>query len=161
MRKITAIGGLMLLLCVLGVQADTPGAREISATVLVIEGEVTAVYERPAEGGLDVIGASVACGDGTHEILLAPRAALEEIGFGIEPGDRVRARLFSSEDDGSSRVQKILNRTRGEMVRLRTLRRDPLWDGTGHWHGSAPGDGQSVGTTPDRPGAGARTRGAR
>jgi len=161
MRKIAAIGGLMFLLGSLGVQAGTSRAGEISSTVLVIEGQVTAVYEHPAEGGLAVIGASVLCGDATHEILLAPRTALEEIGFGIEPGDEVRARLFSSEDDGSSRVQKILNRTRGEMVRLRTLRRDPLWDGTGHWHGSEPGAGATAGGTQDRAGSGGRVRGGR
>jgi len=160
MKKIGAIGCLLFLLGALGAHADAAHRGDISSAVRVIDGEVTAVYEHPAEGGLAVIGASVLCGDETHQILLAPRTALDEIGFGIQPGDRIRARLFSSEDDGSSRVQKILNRTRGEMVRLRTLRRDPLWDGAGHWHGSEPGSGQ-VTATPDRPGSGGRVRGGR
>jgi len=153
MSKIGAIGGLLLLLGALGAHAD-----EISLTVRVIDGEVTTVYERPAEGGLAVIGASILCGDETREILLAPPAALDAIGFGIEPGDRIRARLFPEEEGGASRVQKILNRTRGEMVRLRTLRRDPLWDGAGHWHGSEPGEGQPAAGAHDRPGPGARDR---
>jgi len=161
MKNLVAIACSILLLGAVGAQAATQDARAISAAVLVVEGKVTAVYEKPAEGGLEVVGASLLCGDKTHEILLAPRTALRAVGFHIEPGDSVRARLFASEDGDSLRVQKILNRTRGDMVRLRTLRRDPLWDGTGRWNGSEPGAGQHVGGTQDRGAAGAGQRGGR
>jgi hypothetical protein len=161
MKNLVAIACSILLLGAVGAQAATQHAREISATVLVLEGEVTAIYERPAEGGLEVIGASLLCGDETHEILLAPQTALQEVGFRIEIGDTVRVRLFASEDDDSLRVQKILNRTRGDMVRLRTLRMDPLWDGTGNWNGSHSVAGEHIGGTQDRGASGAGPRGGR
>jgi hypothetical protein len=161
MKNLAGIFCISLLLGAPGAFASAGDARTISSSVLVVEGEVLAIYEQPAEGGLQVIGASVRCGDETREILLAPRAALEEIGFRIEPGDSVRVRLFSAEEDGSSRVQKILNRTRGDMVRLRTLRRDPLWDGTGHWNGSQSGAARHAAGAQDRAGSGARGRGGR
>ena len=162
MKNLVAVACSILLLGTVGAQAADRDAGQLSAAVLVVEGQVTAVYEQPAEGGLVVIGASLLCGDKTHEILLAPREALHEIGFRIEPGDTIRARLFATGEDESLRVQKILNRTRGDMVRLRTLRMDPLWDGTGDWNGSESIAREQMTGTQDRTGAaGARPRGGR
>lgn len=162
MKNLVAITCAILLLGALGAQAAGHDGRPISAAVLVVDGQVTEVYERPAEGGLVVLGASLLCGDETREILLAPRGALLASGFRIEPGDQVRVRLFASEEDDSLRVQKILNRTRGDMVRLRTLRMDPLWDATGDWNGSDSVAREHMGATQDRTGAGgARPRGGR
>lgn len=118
---------------------DSEGRNGRGAALRVIEGRVTRVGESVAEGGLTVVLVTVGTERETHQLLLAPRTALDEIGLSIEVGDSVRARSFEPDARGYAPVQKILNVSRGEMARLRTMRLDPLWDGAGHWYGADAG----------------------
>ena len=130
---------ILALSCVALAAAPGPLAADDAGgatAVLVVEGRVTSLGETAGEGGLSVVVVTVREGDRDHAAMLAPGNVLREIGFEIEPGDAVRARLLVPEDGSMPRVQKILNRTRGAMARLRTLRQLPLWDGEGRWQGS-------------------------
>jgi hypothetical protein len=127
------------------------------ASLYLIEGEVTAIGTRIAEGDLPVLSIEVSKEGKPLHLLLAPGDVLEQIGFEIEVGDIVRARSFEPDSDAVAYVQKIMNVTRGEMVRLRTLRADPLWDSAGRWQGS--GGGRHRGG--ERAGTGRRHRGGR
>ena len=112
------------------------GARD-SVPMRTIEGRVLAVARHQGEGGVEVLMAKLAVPGGPEsgtQILLAPESVCEQIGFQIEEGDRLRARIFVSAD-GPSRVQKVQNFTQGTMVRMRTLHTTPLWSATGAWQG--------------------------
>jgi len=131
-------------------QDGDDGGRSALRTV---EGVVTALAERPGESDLPVVLAELEIGEGERvSTLLAPRGVLEEIGFEVEVGDRLRVRIFA-DDEPPARAQKILNSTRGSMIRLRTLRHDPLWNASGRWQGGAPHGG------PHGPGGGQRREG--
>ena len=93
--------------------------------------------EKPGEGELAIVTVrlSAAAEDSRGwELLLAPRAALAEIGFEVEVGDQLKARIFPTAE-GPAKVHKVLNLTRRRMVRMRTLSGIPLWDGKGVWQG--------------------------
>jgi len=108
-----------------------------SVSMKTIEGRVVAVERYEAEGGVEVLMARIDTGEGAEsgtQILLAPKAVCQDIGFEIEEGDRLRARVFIA-TEGPSRVQKVQNFTRGTMVRLRTLHSTPLWSAAGTWQG--------------------------
>lgn len=103
----------------------------------MVEGLVTSVAERPGEGALAIVTVRLAApADGSRrwELLLAPRTALAEIGFEVEVGDHLKARIFPTAE-GPAKVHKVLNLTRRTMVRIRTLSQIPLWDGSGAWQG--------------------------
>jgi len=149
MRPVLAAIGAGLL--VIGGWVVPANAAEISSSRMV-QGTVIAVGLQPGEGALELVTARLAIdgGDGQElELLLAPKAVLDEIGFVVETGDRMKARVFVSES-GASKVHKARNLSRRSMVRLRTLREIPLWDGAGSWMG-APGMG---GGEHGRPGMG-------
>jgi len=112
------------------------GARD-SVPMRTIEGRVLAIDHHQGEGGVEVILAKLDVPGGPEngtQILLAPESVCDQIGFQIEKGDRLRARIFVS-PEGPSRVQKVQNFTRGTMVRLRTLHETPLWNAGGTWQG--------------------------
>jgi hypothetical protein len=138
MRTLIALA--LALTCVLpgALPAAAHELRDgLKASLVTVEGTVSSVTDLPGEGDLSVVAISLASDAGTGEeitVLLAPRSALADIGFTVESGDHVRARVFSAED-GAAKAHKVLNQTRGTMVRLRTLRRTPLWDGVGRWQG--------------------------
>jgi hypothetical protein len=118
-------------------QTGTEGNGVARASALrTIEGEVVGVTESPAEGGSTVLAAEVAAGENSYRLVLAPERALAAIEFEIEIGDSVRARVFGPDENGDSRVQKIINLTRGGVARLRGVRCGPLWNDSGGWHGS-------------------------
>lgn len=149
MRPLSAAIGAGLL--VMGSGVAPVSAADISSSRMV-QGTVISVGLHPGEGALELVTARLAIdgGEGQElELLLAPSAVLDEIGFVIEPGDRMKARVFGSES-GASKVHKARNLSRRSMVRLRTLRQIPLWDGAGIWMG-APGMG---GGEHGRPGMG-------
>ena len=102
----------------------------------MVEGRVISVAERPGEGALAVVTVLLWPAEDSQgrELLLAPRPALAEIGFEVEVGDQLKARIFPVAT-GPAKVHKVLNLTRRKMVRLRTLSRIPLWDGSGAWQG--------------------------
>jgi len=113
-----------------------------SSSLRTVQGTVLDVGSQPGEGALQLVTARLALDGGQGqelELLLAPSAVLDEIGFAVEPGDRIKARVFAAES-GPSKVHKARNLSRRSMTRLRTLRQTPLWDGSGHWMG-APGMG--------------------
>jgi len=119
--------------------ATPAGENQVSHSTALrtVEGTVVNVFSRPGEGNLQVV--AVALDTGAREpdhldLLLAPQQVLEEISFDLEKGDRLRARVFVS-DQGALKVHKVMNLTRGTMVRFRSLRQVPLWDGTGDWEG--------------------------
>lgn len=103
----------------------------------MVEGRVISMEQKLGEGKLAIVTVQLAPpsdGSRSWELLLAPQAALADIGFEVEVGDELKARIFPTAQ-GPARVHKILNLTRRKMVRLRTLSRIPLWDGTGAWQG--------------------------
>jgi hypothetical protein len=107
------------------------------ASLMTVEGIVSAVETLPVETGGDVTSVRLMVDKPEPremEVLLAPESALRQTGFEIEVGDRLRARIFLTGDDALE-AHKVLNLSRGMMVRLRTLRRVPLWDGNGQWQG--------------------------
>jgi hypothetical protein len=76
--------------------------------------------------------------DGSPEPLrvrLAPMLAFERIGFELREGDPIRVRFFVSEDPPA--VQRIRNLRTGEVLRLRCLHGEPLWD-RHHRQGKGP-----------------------
>jgi hypothetical protein len=103
----------------------------------MVEGQVSSVTERLGEGTLTTVAVRLATPSDdsrSWELLLAPRPALDEIGFEVEVGDHLKARIFPTAD-GPAKVHKVLNLTRRKMVRIRTLSQIPLWDGSGAWQG--------------------------
>jgi len=117
------------------------------AALRTVEGAVGAVERLPAgsDGGMMAVRLQVEEGAGPREleVLLAPERALSESGFEVAAGDRLRARVFLS-DGGAVEAHKVMNLSRGTLVRLRTLRRVPLWDASGRWQGGpcrTPGEG--------------------
>lgn len=107
------------------------------SSLLTVEGIVDAVETRVSEqeGEVTSVRLVVDDADGRElDILLAPENALRETGFEVVPGDRMRAKIFLS-DDSVVEAHKVMNLTRGTMVRLRTLRKIPLWDSEGRWQG--------------------------
>lgn len=104
-----------------------------------IEGRVLAVDHYQGEGGVELVLAKLDVAGGPEsgtQILLAPESVCDQLGFRIQEGDRLRARVFVS-TDGPSRVQKVQNFTQGTMVRMRTLHSTPLWSAAGTWQGGS------------------------
>lgn len=115
------------------------------SSLLTVEGRVTSVGSHLGEGDLELVEVRLSL-DGDPErvmgVLLGPESAMAEIGFSVEAGDRLRAKIFG-DDEEPAIVHKALNLTRDTMVRFRTLRRIPLWDSSGVWQGG-PGRGPGV-----------------
>jgi hypothetical protein len=126
--------------------ANGGGARFSLKTV---EGVVVDIGSAAGEGGMEVVRVTLALeGEGENRlaVLLAPENVMEEIGFAAERGDRLRVRYFLGEE-GTCKAHKVLNASRGTMVRFRTLRQIPLWDNQGAWQGGpgAPQGGRHGG----------------
>ena len=102
-----------------------------------VEGSVVAISSTPGEGDLPVVTIALQV-DGPEaeplEILLAPAQVLGEIDFAVREGDVLRARVFVSEQ-APLKAHKVMNTTRGTMVRFRSLAAIPLWTARGHWEG--------------------------
>lgn len=129
----------LALVCLLITPAASRAVLGIKSSVPLktIEGRVVTLEQFQGEGGVEVLLARIDTGDGSDsstQILLAPESVCGQIGFQVEEGDRLRARIFVS-PEGPSRVQKVQNFTRGTMVRLRTLHSTPLWSANGAWQG--------------------------
>lgn len=128
------------VLVLTGLLAATPTAAPPFPTqgdaLLTIEGTVDRVGETAGEGEVPLLSLDLQTGDGPVRVLVAPPGALAGIGFEVQPGDRVRARVFLDPASQVAYAQKILNQSRDLMIRLRTLRQEPLWDAAGNWQGS-------------------------
>jgi hypothetical protein len=130
--------------------------KGLRSSLITVEGTVLTVESAPGEGNLEVLTVTLAPKNSEGQeldLLLAPRATLEEVDFQVEKGDRLQARIFPT-DEGPAKVHKVRNLTRHTMLRLRTLHRIPLWDGVGAWQGG-PGAGVHQG----RDGQGQRHQG--
>ena len=130
------------------------------AALRTLEGEVVELRRLPGEENLELLGADLRI-DGEEApitVLIAPPELLEQVGFVVEPGDRLRTRVFIEEQP--VRVHKLMNITRRSMVRVRTLRMAPLWDGQGRWYGTSPGGAGSGAGSSGGSGAGKQRRGA-
>ena len=147
--------------CVIGVAAAQSAEHEARRAALTrVEGRVVHVETPgkdadPAKGVVAFIKTEEGEDFGLE---LAPPATLEEIGFEIEKGDRIRARVFEPDPeraDAPRGVQKIQNLSRGTMTRLRTLYRVPLWSNAGRWQGGPVRSGGGSGA------GGPRHRGGR
>jgi hypothetical protein len=133
------VGALVCALALLLAPAAAGGGHgSKGSSVSTVEGTVRSLGALPAEGELPVLAVTLAAEEGGRGeelvVLLGPKQTMDEIGFAVEPGDRLRVRVFRS-DDGAARAHKVLNLSRGTMVRLRTLRQVPLWNGQGAWQG--------------------------
>ncbi|MDQ7007934.1 MAG: hypothetical protein Q9Q40_11945 [Acidobacteriota bacterium] len=135
------LAGLVLLTAVGGVQARrNKGMRKVQGTVV-------AVHTAAAEGGIEVLVATLELRGGGEklDVLLAPPALLEQAGFTVETGDVLRARVFSGAEAEAVRAQKVMVINRGTMMVLRTLHDAPLWSSGGMWQGGGcrrmPGGG--------------------
>jgi len=152
-QQIIGVFCCSLFLSWLAVSAAGSGKSPHHSALKTVEGEVLTVDRIAGEGGIEVLKVHIApSGDREHPviILLAPPQAMADIGFTVEPGDTLKVKYFVDEE-GSGKAHKVLNSTRGLMVRLRTLRQVPLWNNQGHWqggqsrmrHGQGPGRGGS------------------
>lgn len=154
------LGLFLLLAALLGSAAAAAGDHSALA---VVEGTVLEIGTLPGEGGLELVTVRISSqqsDSGELDLLLAPKSVLEETGFSVQSGDRLKARVFTA-DEGPARVHKVRNMSQGSMVRLRTLRKIPLWDGAGMWQGGpglggghgrhqGPKQGQQGGSGPPR-----------
>ena len=147
-NRLSLIAVVAILPIVVGfspIPTEEPADR---SSLLTVEGIVDAVETRVTDEGGEITSVRLRVDDPDArelDVLLAPENALRETGFEIEPGDRMRARIFLS-DAPEVEAHKVMNLSRGMMVRLRTLRKVPLWDGEGRWQGGPcrdqPGGGQ-------------------
>jgi hypothetical protein len=119
--------------------AATPAVdvRAEAAVLRTLEGKVAEVGETAGEGALPVVTLKLRTRDGDFQVLVAPADVLADVGFSVVVGDQVRARVFLEPVSRLAYAQKLLNRSRDLMVRLRTLHHEPLWDAAGEWQGSA------------------------
>lgn len=136
---------LILLLCgsLVGSATSVFGVgrkRESHRTSLVtVQGIVREISAHPGEGGLDVVMVTLKredSGGPPFKLLLAPEKILNEIGFSVRLGDRLKARAFLT-GSGYARAYKVLNLSRNAMVRFRSLHETPLWDNKGMWQGGS------------------------
>ena len=138
------LGLFMILAALVGSAATAAGD---SSALAMIEGTVLEVGALPGEGGLELVTARLStrqADTGEVDLLLAPQSVLDETGFSVQSGDRLKARVFIA-DEGPAMVHKVRNVSRGSMLRLRTLRQIPLWDSTGMWQGGpGPGGGHGL-----------------
>lgn len=119
--------------------ADAPQPE--TAQLAIHEGLVVAIGEAEAEGSLQVVSVTLEEASGSATVLLAPATALDEAGFEVAPGDRLKVRVFVAGDGAPLRAHKVFNQTRNTMLRLRTLGDVPLWDEAGRWQGGGGSQG--------------------
>jgi hypothetical protein len=128
----------MITMVSLGLTPAVVADRSDRASLATVEGIVSTVDAiRDDDTGIATTAVRLRLEDppgAEITVLLAPTTALGQSGFEVGTGDRLRARVFLS-DGEAVEAHKVMNISRGMMVRLRTLHRVPLWDGHGQWHG--------------------------
>ena len=145
-----AMAGALLMLATVGVGAAAPdgdAGRIQRASLRTLEGSIIGVNSVTGEGDLQVVTVQLQTADveqGRIEILLAPKEALDDVGFAVQEGDSFRARVFVV-DQGPMKAHKVMNLTRGTIVRLRTLHEIPLWNVRGRWDGGPSRQGAQAG----------------
>jgi hypothetical protein len=124
----------MLALCA----TKAIGAESHRYSFATLEGEVRTVGQYEDTGELQLLSVELVPASPSAKevtVLLGPVETCREIGLVVEEGDRVRVRVFVGEDGEPVKAQKILNLSRGVMLRLRTMREVPLWNSAGAWQG--------------------------
>ncbi len=150
---------LTLLPALIAVASQPTDAKPRKLALKTVEGVVASIDEHKGEGDLETLAVELTLSESqeTRVVLLAPPESCREIGFEIEVGDRIRARIFV-DAEGPAKAHKALNLTRGTMVRFRTLRSVPLWTASGAWQGgprqTQPGARRGPGRTGSAPGPG-------
>lgn len=133
LRGLVLLAGLLLM--AVAARADCKNA----STLRTVEGRVQSLGLQKGEGDLELLTVDIAI-QGTNaetmQLMLAPGQVFDDIGFSINEGDRLRARVFI-DSEGPAPVHKVQNLTQGTVVRLRTLHATPLWNATGGWQGSS------------------------
>lgn len=127
------------------VLAWTPCLAETSGNLALrdVNGLVEKTLSSDTQSGEEWLEAVI--DDGSPEPLrvrLAPMHAFERIGFELREGDPIRVRFFVADDPPA--VQRIRNLRTGEVLRLRCLHGEPLWDRP---HGAGRGPRQSSNST--------------
>jgi hypothetical protein len=146
---------LLALALASGAGADGRALRDL-------EGTVVEVGSGTAEADLEVVTVSLDVGEAVpFEVALAPASVLDETGFGVAVGDRLRARVFVAGDGAAAGgaataaptmvAQKVMNLSRNLLLRLRTFNRQPIWDAEGRWQGSGAATGETTRGRPTRP----------
>ena len=130
-----------ILVCLVSLLLMGADKEELRTSLVTIEGQVLVIGQQPGEGGLDVLTATLSGGEDGEPValLLAPKSTLDELGFEIAEGDRLKAKVFPAAE-GPVKVHKVKNLSHNTLLRLRTLHQIPLWNGTGAWQGG-PGQG--------------------
>jgi len=146
---------LMILLVAVGSAAIAgDGDRPVRSSLKTVVGVVESMSVVPGEGGIDVVRVTLILDEKageTLDVLLAPEQLMGDIGFTVQEGDRLKVKYFLDEE-GPARAHKVLNTTRGSMVRFRTLRQIPLWSNQGAWQGGAARSQPGRGNGPPRGG---------
>lgn len=134
-----------LFVCLASLLLIAASKEDLRSSLVTVEGEVIAIGHQIGEGDLDLLSVTLGGGEEGESValLLGPQSALDELGFEIGEGDRLKAKIFP-EAEGPAKVHKIQNLSRNTLLRLRTLHRIPLWNGTGTWQGG-PGRGAQCG----------------
>jgi len=142
-RSWPALAGLILLSC-LFTSGRPLRAGERGRTFLTVVGQLSAVEVATDEAQQEwVVGILTPDGDGeaaNMRIRFAPPDVLAEQEFALEVGQRVKVRVFS--DETPYVAQQIRNEKTGRVLRLRSLRAEPLWDSPCRHHGRGAGHGQ-------------------
>jgi len=125
--------GLLLL------TVDAQAHCRDTSTLRTVEGRVLSLSSSKGESDLDLLTVDLAIEGGnakTVQLMLAPDQIFDEIGFSVNVGDRLRARVFVDSAEPAP-VHKVQNLSQGTIVRLRTLRATPLWNTSGRWQGGS------------------------
>jgi hypothetical protein len=130
-----------LLVCLAAPLLAGASKEELRSSLVTVEGEVLSLGHQAGEGDLDLLTVTLGGGDDGEPValLLAPKATLDELGFEIGAGDRLKAKVFPAAE-GPLKVHKVKNLSHDTLLRLRTLHQIPLWNGIGAWQGG-PGQG--------------------
>lgn len=141
----------ILFLAILAIAAAPAGADEghhqgvdVWKSFAETDGPVVAIGESPREEGPPHVMITVRTANGDHAIVLAPAAVLHDAAFPLRVGDHVRIVSFRAPGDTPVDTYRIVNRSQGGAVRLRTLSRDPLWDRALQYQGPTCGHGKRM-----------------
>lgn len=115
--------------------AGDAGAGDQAHGFLIVEGRVVTLGSESGEGGLDLVTATLRTATGSLSVGLAPESVFRQTGFPLQEGDDVVIRLFQESGGILPPAQMVQNRTRNRAIRLRSILREPLWDGKGIWQG--------------------------
>jgi hypothetical protein len=148
-RYVLIVAGLLLVAGILD-DGRALQARGHGRTYLTLTGRVTSVEVIPDEAKREWVVAVIEPESDLPEarIRIAPRDVLAAQEYEIEAGQRLKVRVFT--DESPYLAQQIRNQENGRVLRLRSLRGEPLWNSGRHHHGRGAGHESHHGERPDR-----------